>query len=66
MAQAVESMEKVVEEAKIAKAEREAMIANFLSGILLFIPIVSEVAAASSMTAIRAALQWSRPLARQD
>ncbi|KAH7116609.1 putative glycosyl hydrolase, family 18 [Dactylonectria estremocensis] len=58
IAQALESMEKVVEEAKkIAKAEREAMIANFIGGILFFIPIVGEVAAASSMTAIQAALQ---------
>ncbi|KAK7423488.1 hypothetical protein QQX98_000945 [Neonectria punicea] len=58
MTQVVESMKKVLEEAKkIAKAKREAIIANFIGSILFFISIVSEVAAASSMTAIRAALQ---------
>lgn len=58
MAEAVSSMEKVVEQAKkIAKAEREEMIANFIGGILFFIPIVGEAAAAASMTAIRTALQ---------
>ncbi|CAM1508945.1 Fc.00g026840.m01.CDS01 [Cosmosporella sp. VM-42] len=59
MASAVDSMEKVVKEAnEIKKKEREEMIANFIGGILFFIPFVGE-AVEASMVAIRSALEMA-------
>ncbi|UKZ82482.1 hypothetical protein TrVFT333_010271 [Trichoderma virens FT-333] len=57
VAVAVDSMEKVVKAAdKIKKEEREEMIANFIGGVLFFIPFVGE-AVDASMVAIRSALE---------
>lgn len=59
MASAVDSMEKVVKQAnEIKKEEREELIANFIGGILFFIPFVGEVVD-SSMVAIRSALEMA-------
>ncbi|KAI0803704.1 glycoside hydrolase family 18 protein [Xylaria sp. FL0064] len=56
IASAVDSMDKVVEQAKeIEKIGREQFIANFLGGILFFIPFVGE-ALGPTLAAVRAAL----------
>ncbi|KAI1345812.1 glycoside hydrolase family 18 protein [Xylaria sp. FL0043] len=56
IASAVDSMDKVVEQTKeIEKIEREQFIANFLGGILFFIPFVGE-ALGPTLAAVRAAL----------
>ncbi|KAL7940236.1 glycoside hydrolase family 18 protein [Trichoderma barbatum] len=59
MAFAVASMEKVAKEAdEIKKQEREEMIANFISALLLFIPFAGE-AVDGCMVAIRSALKMA-------
>ncbi|PTB69952.1 glycoside hydrolase family 18 protein [Trichoderma citrinoviride] len=56
MAFAVDSMNKVVKQARsIKKREREDMIANFVGAILFFIPLAGE-AVDASMAAVRSAL----------
>ncbi|KAI1110528.1 glycoside hydrolase family 18 protein [Nemania sp. NC0429] len=57
IASAVDSMEKVVKRAdEIKKEEREQFIADFIGGILFFIPFVGE-AVDASLAAVRAALK---------
>ncbi|KAI0190106.1 glycoside hydrolase family 18 protein [Astrocystis sublimbata] len=56
IASAIDSMDKVVEQAKeIEKMEREEFIANFLGGILFFVPFVGE-ALGPALAAVRVAL----------
>ncbi|KFZ10472.1 hypothetical protein V501_05180 [Pseudogymnoascus sp. VKM F-4519 (FW-2642)] len=57
-AEAITSMEKVIEKAEeIEKAEREAFILDFISGLLFFIPFVGEAADAAGITAARTMLR---------
>ncbi|KAI1177579.1 glycoside hydrolase family 18 protein [Nemania sp. FL0916] len=57
IATAVDSMEKVVKEAnQISKANREMFIADFIGGILFFIPFVGE-AVDATLVAVRSALK---------
>lgn len=56
--EAVESMEKIVEQAKeIEQKEREEMILDFITGLLFWIPFVGEGVGAAGMTATRSMLR---------
>ncbi|KAJ3573081.1 hypothetical protein NPX13_g4829 [Xylaria arbuscula] len=58
MEEAVNSMDKIVEQAKeIEKREREEFILNFLTGLLFFIPFVGEAAGAAGLVSTRALLR---------
>lgn len=52
--EAILSMEKIIEKAdEIKKAEREAFILDFITGLLFFIPFVGEAAGLAGLTAVK-------------